>query len=211
MSAPGAPLQALFVDGNRLGSPHGYSEFSPKEWQCLDHPGFWWWWAPLLWLGKVRLALLHQVTQLDALGKSQILFASLPWCKHRLKHYLMSRTDCRSLKDIFHEKIPEVDSCTLEGDVNVEKKHIVSPELISGPMPATSSGWSTLLLSRIHLRSREELFIDNSTLTWWIPLPARKTHCARDLWSSWRFGMPDSHQARSMAVPGAQATFQREP
>ena len=37
----------------------------------------------------------------------------------------------RSLTDIFDEKIPAVDGCTEEGDVNAEEKQFVSPALIA--------------------------------------------------------------------------------
>ena len=37
----------------------------------------------------------------------------------------------RSLADIFDEKIPAVDGCTYEDDVNAKEKCIVSPELVA--------------------------------------------------------------------------------
>ena len=37
--------------------------------------------------------------------------------------------------------------------------------------------------------------------TGWIPLPGWRAHFARGWRSSWRFGMPSSQQARSVAVP----------
>ena len=57
-------------------------------------------------------------------------FAAL-WVCRVTKMSTFAPDASRSVKDIYDEKIPAVDGCSEDGDVNAEETHIVSPKVIT--------------------------------------------------------------------------------